>query len=58
MVPQSPGKLDYKSDDSESTKKYDVATKEELLMLAKKQEKALTRYKTKFSEVTICGSIV
>ena len=50
-VPQSPEKSDYKSDDSEAGKKFDVATKEELLQLAKKQEKALTRYKTKFSEV-------
>lgn len=47
----SPEKSDYKSDDSEPGKKFDVATKEELLQLAKKQEKALTRYKTKFSEV-------
>ena len=50
-VPQSPEKSDYKSDDSEAGKKFDIATKEELLQLAKKQEKALTRYKTKFSEV-------
>ena len=55
--PQNTGKLDYKSDDSESAKKFEVATKEELLVLAKKQEKALTRYKTKFSEVMISFSI-
>ncbi|CAB4038580.1 Hypothetical predicted protein, partial [Paramuricea clavata] len=50
-VAQSPEKPDYKSDDSDAGKKFDVATKDELLQLAKKQEKALTRYKTKFSEV-------
>lgn len=50
-VPPSPVKYDDKSDDSEAGKKLDVATKEELLELAKKQEKALSRYKTKFSEV-------
>jgi Ulp1 family protease len=48
-VAQSPEKPE--SDDSEAGKKFDVATKDELLQLAKKQEKALTRYKTKFSEV-------
>ena len=50
-TPQSPSKLVNKQDDSEQGEKYDAATKEELLALAKKQEKALTRYKTKFSEV-------
>ena len=50
-TPQSPSKLGNKPDDFEQGKKYDAATKEELLALAKKQEKALTRYKTKFSEV-------
>lgn len=55
-VPQSP-KSDYKSDDSASEKKYDAATKEELLQLAKKQEKALTRYKTKFSEVRLLSQV-